>query len=241
MTKTLLLSGALLISVGTNIYLSLSDEHAQKMSLMAQEIEILSENNARLSNRLTSLNEQYAILASQINRLTTNVAQTVSNTPVQLKPSEAEPEVQASLEVENESSEESHSTTNENSDFMAQFAQKKMEDANYDPTQSIGEQFDNQSIDFQWASSYEQNLNELFQTNEALANMPLKGVSCKETICKVAIYANDIDSFSVANNLAKSLATQSWRDPDASFVFDNQPTDGVINIFIGKDGNSFQL
>ncbi len=123
-------------------------------------------------------------------------------------------------------------------DTLEKFAQKMMSDKNFDPVKQANNQFSNQGVDFLWASSYENNVVRLF-SSEAFSALTLDSVSCKESICKLSIYAQDVDPFHAASILSQSLSEQGWQEPDASFIFNHEPIDGVLNFYLGRNKDSF--
>lgn len=97
---------------------------------------------------------------------------------------------------------------------------EKMKDPNFDVTEEMVERYENEDIDFEWASGYEENIRETIIKSNKLNDLNLSDVSCRSKTCEIKIFA---DSSIESNEIAK-LFTYSFFSPDI-------PTTSVISSY----------
>jgi len=153
-------------------------------------------------------------------------------------------ELEKVLQVNKEKSSKppSQTTTNSSLQDITAIVQPPSNNKNSqtDNLQIIEEQYLEQGIDNNWANQQEQHLLELFNQTPQLSEHPVKQVHCRTSICKLSVNSNHANSNAIASKLAQYLGDTSWHDPDATFVFEHHASQGVIDFYIGRDGDSFK-
>ena len=94
--------------------------------------------------------------------------------------------------------------------------------------------FSNEEIDNDWAYEYESNIRD-FIAADVNNNFDLQSVTCKSTACEVKIFTNENSAMQVGTLFAKQISEQKWRNSKATLMFNDQITDGVMSIVVGRD------
>lgn len=164
----------------------------------------LEANNLKLENQLAaSLNSVSAALASE---QTTTPMPTKTQPRLAFKPSDND------------------SNFNEPSSDMIQQVELFT---------NTKQSFTEQDIDEQWSLDFSDNLFFFLSYHKELSHLDVKQIDCRETMCKVDIFANESDPIDAAREIAQKLKDDE-KFKEHPFYFDSSPHEGVIRIEINR-------
>ncbi|AIY66745.1 hypothetical protein [Pseudoalteromonas piratica] len=93
--------------------------------------------------------------------------------------------------------------------------------------------FTEQDIDEQWSIDFSDNLFFFLSYHKALSHLDVKQIDCRETMCKVDVFANESDPIEAAREIAQQLKNDK-KFKDHPFYFDSNSDEGVIRIEINR-------
>lgn len=93
--------------------------------------------------------------------------------------------------------------------------------------------FTEQDIDEQWSIDFSDNLFFFLSYHKALSHLDVKQIDCRETMCKVDVFANESDPIEAAREIAQQLKNDE-KLKDHPFYFDAHSDEGVIRIEINR-------
>lgn len=188
----------------------------------------LTRENRRLKNKIIELEQANRTLRAQAEKVANHQPVNVEHpaTALPLSPPSSAPqfeEMQAAAEMASE--------------FTTYLTQFNSESENL-PT-DLANKFETEAIDYPWASSHEQKLGKLFESQEELVRFVPEGIICKTTRCQIKI---PISSFDESNQLMKALAqalTENTLGIDnAMLLTAPDPASGFVDFYIGRDKNT---
>jgi hypothetical protein len=231
MTNPYVNAGILLVAVVLGVLV-----YVQKIQIdkLTKTLVTLSETNRNLQNDRDQIEVK-------ISKPTTSTATPEKYVKHPLEISESLENEYSSQTTEIKESSQQDSQDSIQSDVVgndrAVFSERMLNEPDYDPINAIQNKFAREVTDENWATQYETHLIELFYSEALLANSNLHEVTCKTSICELQVYSNE-GAIEVGTLLAKTLATQSWRDQEASFSFNNIKNGDMLTFYIGRDKNS---
>lgn len=93
--------------------------------------------------------------------------------------------------------------------------------------------FTEQDIDEQWSIDFSDNLFFFLSYHKELSHLDVKQIDCRETMCKVDIFANESDPIDTAREIAQKLKDDE-KFKEHPFYFDSSSDEGVIRIEINR-------
>ncbi|MDE3271863.1 hypothetical protein [Pseudoalteromonas sp. G4] len=93
--------------------------------------------------------------------------------------------------------------------------------------------FTEKDIDEQWSLDFSDNLFFFLSYHKELSHLDVKHIDCRETMCKVDIFANESDPIDAARDIAQKLKDDE-KFKEHPFYFDSSPDEGVIRIEINR-------
>lgn len=93
--------------------------------------------------------------------------------------------------------------------------------------------FTEQDVDEQWSLDFSDNLFFFLSYHKELSHLDVKQIDCRETMCKIDIFANESDPIEAAREIAQKLKDDE-KFKEHPFYFDSSPDEGVIRIEINR-------
>lgn len=160
----------------------------------------------------------------------------------QLKSLAVKPVIQsADLSVDNETSRgdlalnhalEVRQKTQEFSDWLHKNAERNQ---SFNLESELTNKFEQESVDFEWAASQEQELYNLFSSNTELAGFALKSAQCKTTECRISVGIESIDQANQLVEMVGQLLHAKNKERLLSLYAAPNHQMGYTTIFLKRD------
>ncbi|TMO82537.1 hypothetical protein [Pseudoalteromonas spongiae] len=96
--------------------------------------------------------------------------------------------------------------------------------------------FENEEIDYAWATETEQNIAQLFADRQEFSDVTLVNSSCKSTHCKITVQPNQQHTLMIGMNFARLLDEQTWsKNSSAMFTYVTNES-GEMTLIYKRDG-----
>lgn len=79
----------------------------------------------------------------------------------------------------------------------------------------------------------------MFQQSVPLQTLKIKDIECRNSLCRVQIYNDDMDALRLGVMIGGTLDKSGFSDH--AYQFATQSENGLFTVYVGRDKNSIQL
>lgn len=99
-------------------------------------------------------------------------------------------------------------------------------------------EFENETTDYEWSSTYEQKVHDFFRESPAFSNFSPTEIQCKSSYCRVVVIAtDDVQTEEASKSIMASIGKSSLGNPNKSLFVVNEVA-GQIEFYFARDAES---
>ena len=96
--------------------------------------------------------------------------------------------------------------------------------------------FENEEIDYAWATETEQNIAHIFADKPEFSDVTLVNSVCKSTHCKITVQPNQQHALMIGMNFARILDDQAWSKNSSAMFTHTTNENGEMTLVYKRDG-----
>ena len=96
--------------------------------------------------------------------------------------------------------------------------------------------FENEEIDYAWATETEQNIAHIFADKPEFSDVTLVNSVCKSTHCKITVQPNQQHALMIGMNFARMLDDQAWSKNSSAMFTHTTNENGEMTLVYKRDG-----